>query len=793
VKGLLTEASPLNFPENFALDLDNVELFRDGSIKRRLGLSQNVDTSTTGGSHNVTAFLWENAGNDITQNIAVVQRAETFYFYDASAAGDLWDNLLTTTSLDSSITDQAQYATVDGTLFIFPWAARVEWTGSAISIPASEKYNVTNIKVRDFWGVEDLWNNGTVGSAPSNFASAGADGRDLQSEENIEYRPALDTNDIADISDAHIYNLFNQGWYSDARVIGSLVVNPVDYWAGSTAAAAPSTVGTAPSNSDVWWRFGQLTDSKGRFMEVSQGTEDTFSIGTPAPKGHYVIPFINRGTNRETLVEADYTLTVGGRNIELFTDNDSTGAVCGTGTGWAGRIFYGGFASTATLQEETTAPEISKYVLFSQVVDSSSDVFKCFQQNDPTAEDINDVLATDGGYIKIAEVDKILKLVPLRNLLLVIATNGVWAVKGSDEGFSATNFQVIKVTSAGALGASSVVDAEDVVAYWSRNGVYVVQPNELGSATATNVTEATIQTKYTDITNVAKEKSIGFFEAEGRRVRWMYSDESDYNPDTASNKFNRELVFDLVLQAWYTNTFDASGTDRHVAAYVALPKDTVLATTDAVTVSGVPVTAAAVPVTVPTTLRQATTGDFFYVVRDGTDMGFASTSNGDFEDWGDTDYTSFLETGYLHEGDASRDKKVVRLVTHFNRTETGFTDDGNGNLTPINESSCIVQARWDFSEPLSTNANDTASGQWSKQFNPVSGLWEAGGFEAYRYNRPYLPSGSNDPFDYGLSILSTKHKLRGKGKALRLRFTSSTGKDMQVVGWGLDMTGSGRM
>jgi len=36
-KGKITEATPLSFPENAALELDNMDLRKDGSIPRRLG------------------------------------------------------------------------------------------------------------------------------------------------------------------------------------------------------------------------------------------------------------------------------------------------------------------------------------------------------------------------------------------------------------------------------------------------------------------------------------------------------------------------------------------------------------------------------------------------------------------------------------------------------------------------------------------------------------------------------------------------------------------------------------
>ena len=102
------------------------------------------------------------------------------------------------------------------------------------------------------------------------------------------------------------------------------------------------------------------------------------------------------------------------------------------------------------------------------------------------------------------------------------------------------------------------------------------------------------------------------------------------------------------------------------------------------------------------------------------------------------------------------------MICHFKQTEDGFTDDGLGNLTANNQSSCYYQTRWDFSD----SAN---SGKWSSSY------------QAYRM-RPYFPSGASDTFDYGQVVVTTKNKIRGSGRALSLKFTSEEGKDFHMYG-----------
>jgi len=48
-------------------------------------------------------------------------------------------------------------------------------------------------------------------------------------------------------------------------------------------------------------------------------------------------------------------------------------------------------------------------------------------------------------------------------------------------------------------------------------------------------------------------------------------------------------------------------------------------------------------------------------------------------------------------------------------------------------------------------------------------------FEAYRFRNGYLVSIS-------------KNKVRGKGRTLQIRFSSSPGKDFQLLGWGIEVS-----
>ena len=62
--------------------------------------------------------------------------------------------------------------------------------------------------------------------------------------------------------------------------------------------------------------------------------------------------------------------------------------------------------------------------------------------------------------------------------------------------------------------------------------------------------------------------------------------------------------------------------------------------------------------------------------------------------------------------------------------------------------------------------------------------------ELYRLNTLRYNNAGMVEADYGFSVVETKTKIRGHGKVMVLRFESSTGKDFELLGWGLDITGT---
>jgi hypothetical protein len=89
VGGLNTEASPLSYPENTAKEIQNVDLYRDGSLRRRRGLeyetsyemSSNSFTEEQISTYAITNHKWESVQGDDSLNFLVLQVGHYLYFH----------------------------------------------------------------------------------------------------------------------------------------------------------------------------------------------------------------------------------------------------------------------------------------------------------------------------------------------------------------------------------------------------------------------------------------------------------------------------------------------------------------------------------------------------------------------------------------------------------------------------------------------------------------------------------------------------------------------------------------
>lgn len=167
VGGLNTEASPLVFPENTAKDLDNVDLLRDGSIKRRRGMDFETSGaySTTTFSESVfendaiSAHEWTSVGGDDSLNFMVLQVGKDLFFHNlgdtALSTGVIGSLDMTSLSIDSTFnTEVIDASSAKGVLFIV--GRKIEPAYIQYDSDANEFTGVTmTLKIRDTDGIDE--------------------------------------------------------------------------------------------------------------------------------------------------------------------------------------------------------------------------------------------------------------------------------------------------------------------------------------------------------------------------------------------------------------------------------------------------------------------------------------------------------------------------------------------------------------------------------------------------------------------------------------------------------------
>lgn len=779
VKGLVTEASPLTFPENASLDEENFELYVDGSRRRRKGIEYEVGSSSTSvtlsSDDALVTYNWDTVAGDAAINFVVVQTGAILRFYtngSSFGAPKAFTVDLTTRKVSGQADADVQATNVSmshgkGQLFVtgrYIEPFRISYDSVGDSITLTRVY----ITARDFTGSEEVV--------------------------AVNNRPAA-------LTAAHEYDLANQGWASD------------------TIASFKTSKGVYPSNADIW-HLGKRTNPSSGIEEFNADYLQAQAFGnTNAPRGHFITATHifdttestdqskiftiddspawtwNPGTQVATVyTTAPHGLSAGNSfqitgNEHEYDDGASgplqQGSLDGTYTvissstywvtftyptppGWGGWLdqyktlgfVLAGFITNPNGKTYDERPEVVAFfagrawymgvanedlgsnVYYTQLIERDEQIGKCYQDADPTSEHINDLIDTDGGFISIPEMGQAVHAVVLGTTLVIFADNGVWSIETGEKGyFVATSHGVRRLSTVGVVAAASVIVAENVPFYWGEGGVYAIQEDKIsGFLNAQNISEGTIQSLFIDVPDGNKTAVKGAYDPINREVVWLYSTNVAYR-----HRYTEMLKLNLRLEAWNKHSF----TDKNVW------------------IAGV----------AQTSIFDDKENKLKYFTNiSGTAVTWSNLRNTSWLDWetfdGGADAAAYLITGYEILQDMMRNKAVTYLTAHFNRTEENFIDDGGGNAVLDFPSSCTLQAQWDW-------ANSASSGKWGSSN------------EIYRLRRLYTPSGTlPEVFDNGYPVTTTKNVVRGTGKSLSLKFTTSPGKDCHLYGWAVLYTGS---
>jgi len=703
IKGLITEAGELTFPPDASIDESNCLLQRDGSRRRRLAVEYETDA--------------------------------------ANSSFGLTDTQVFTTTLWTNVAGQA------GLTFLTVQAGSVLYFYNTATQPysAQQKSFTVNLASFEF--------SGSAGASTVKVQTSSINGSLVVvsgaiSPFYIEYNPS---NDTISTSSAITFETRDFEWQGDLTTYDAVSSGTVpdsrkwdtfnSGWVGTKGEAAraswsSSNSGNYPPLTHPWYSGKNAAGDFG----VSEW-DQVFGGSTLTANGHFVLDFFNkaRATGGTTYVATEVEASRP-RTVAAFS----------------GRVFYAGLNSAKN----------GGRILFSKVIDNISEVGRCYQQNDPTAEHVSDLLATDGGVINLPDAVNIQKLHVQGSSILVFAENGVWQIAGVDNVFRATEYSISHISSIGINNPETFVDVGGVPIWWSKVGIHTLSVDQVsGNVQEQSLTITTIQTFWDLIDGNAKAECTGVFDEINKRALWFYPSNGESN----KNKKNKVLTLDMNLQAFYpweiadsssdvdyvigAQFFSGYGSD-FVQADVKLSNgnDVVLSNGDDV---------------VQSVLSELSSADsaVMLMVKDvsANKMKMALFKSISFLDWGNANYSSFAEAGYEFMGDLILKKSSPFIVTYLRPTETGWTGSPGAGYTPVRESSMLVSAYWDFRKTVSSAAQ-----------------------EAYRLKyTPVVDPSNLNSYNYPDDMVTTRLKLRGTGRSVRLRFESAQGKDFVLLGYGM--------
>ena len=397
-------------------------------------------------------------------------------------------------------------------------------------------------------------------------------------------------------------------------------------------------------------------------------------------------------------------------------------------------------------------------VLFSQTVGEGNKGYnECYQEADPTSEEISDVVPTDGGMVKFQTMGDGLALKTFNRGVLVFGRDVVWGLISPFDGrFTATEYDTVELSRAGLIGAQSVVSVANFVYYWSPLGIFRVGVNMQTGSTmvAENISQETIQSFYNNIPAVCKEYCRASFDYANNRIYWFYPTDTQ-----ALNKLDGVLVLDLNFNAFYVQKISDGG---RVAAVFDTVNSYEVTPTSYLYAGDKRVVAGTNWVI---SKEQVNKYNRFVaiqhcIISPDNEISFGDFNNRDFLDWGTTDFDSYMVSrpmmleGYNQYGNpisgTFANKQVPILQTLFKRTEEEVT---NTPKKYIAASGAYIRMRWGWS------LNDK-SNRWDLIQN------------AYRPQKDFM----NDEY------VESRIHIRGRGKSYQVEVRNDFNKDFRLAG-----------
>jgi len=378
-----------------------------------------------------------------------------------------------------------------------------------------------------------------------------------------------------------------------------------------------------------------------------------------------------------------------------------------------GRVFYG----------------VDNRILFSKIlVDDLNVIGRCYQLNDPTSQEISDVLASDGGEVPLQNAGTIIKMVEFQRGIVAFCERGVFYLAGADGGFTAEAYQVSKITEDSLYARNAVVNIGDLIIYVAYDGIIALQANEFGTLKPTNLTETIIDTYYKDFIHPAL---FSVYNIDKKQIWYV-------NPETS-----KALIQDLRTQGFYPQQFSINGTTKKIPTGFAV--------------------------------ENADFVSFIYEDIPLSTFNILELKDSNFQDVG-VNYESYLVTAEENLGQFTHKKDVPNIMVLMNKTETIIESFDGSDYTYDLPSACYMSAQYDYAQ---TSAAKTYTNE--RQIYRVN-------HRGFIPSTPTFPT----PFNDGRSMVEYRDLLRGSGKSVRFKFRSDDNKDMQILGYSVEFTMRGR-
>lgn len=515
----------------------------------------------------------------------------------------------------------------------------------------------------------------------------------------------------------------------------------------------------------------------GQFIRYSVGLKWNGTLSN-TPQGYSLLPFkivadvdvleLNKKEGGSDIVEG------------LPVSDLLTGAISKI-EAFGGRIFY----------------LIGNTILFSQTLKQGLQNYsKCYQDADPTSEEISDIVATDGGMIQLLTIGKGRSLKAFNRGVIAFGNKEIVGILSPLENlFTATSYDIIKIANIGITGEYSCVSTDDSIFFWSNHGIYRIAM-ENNNIVCQCITNTTIHNYFMNISLFSKNNVVGAFDMGNNRIIWVYpTNESD------PHKLDKGLVLDLNYNCFMPIAIDSGNVVRddngnyvgvydeknqkvnnekvHFEGNVVLNSNNEIvgytqnkyltdftASKEVIKIKPKIVIRAGgkrvksgvdnVVVDTNTSAEYNLNSAVVYLVVDGTKYSFGDFNDREFRDWDVSPYQSYMVSKPISLGDTFYNKQTPVMQTLFQRTETyklnSDTDDLN-QAKYVSESGANIRMRWGWSL-------EDRSNRWDMIQN------------GYRPQKDFL---------YDEYVESRLH-ICGRGKAFQIEISNDRNKDFRLLG-----------